>query len=139
MILADVNVLVYALHADATEHAAYAPWLVETLEGGTAIAVCESTVTGLVRIVTNPKIFSDPTTASRAADAIDAIGATWLAPTGATWAAFRRILQRDRLIRANLVPDAWLAAVAISHGCRLATADRGFARFEGLDWFDPAA
>jgi predicted nucleic acid-binding protein len=37
------------------------------------------------------------------------------------------------------VPDAYLAALAISHGCRLATADRGFARFPGLDHFDPAA
>jgi len=34
----------------------------------------------------------------------------------------------------NLVPDAHLGAV-----CRLATADRGFARFPDLDSFDPAA
>jgi len=32
-----------------------------------------------------------------------------------------------------------LAALALTHGCRIATADRGFARFPGLDWFDPAA
>jgi predicted nucleic acid-binding protein len=43
------------------------------------------------------------------------------------------------LIRGNLVPDAWIAALAISHGARLATADRGFARYEGLDFFDPVA
>ncbi|MDQ3642021.1 MAG: hypothetical protein M3450_11325 [Actinomycetota bacterium] len=36
------------------------------------------------------------------------------------------------------MPDAHLAAVAVAHGCRLATADRGFARFPALDWFDPA-
>jgi len=42
-------------------------------------------------------------------------------------------------ISGTLVPDAHLAAVALTHGCRLATADRGFARFPGLDWFDPAA
>jgi predicted nucleic acid-binding protein len=40
-------------------------------------------------------------------------------------------------VRGPLVPDAWLAALALSHGCRLATADRGFARFDGLDWFVP--
>jgi predicted nucleic acid-binding protein len=36
-------------------------------------------------------------------------------------------------------PDAYLASLALTHRCRLATADRGFARFPGLDWFDPAA
>jgi predicted nucleic acid-binding protein len=30
------------------------------------------------------------------------------------------------------------AALCIAHGARLATADRGFARFRGLTWFDPA-
>jgi hypothetical protein len=37
------------------------------------------------------------------------------------------------------VPDALLAALAIANRCRLATADRGVARFPALDWFDPAA
>ncbi|MGN6200410.1 PIN domain-containing protein [Humibacter sp.] len=39
----------------------------------------------------------------------------------------------------NLVPDAYFAAMCLAHGARLATADRGFARFAGLDWFDPAS
>lgn len=41
----------------------------------------------------------------------------------------------DSQVRGPLVPDACLAALALSHGCRLGTADRGFARYEGLDWF----
>lgn len=45
----------------------------------------------------------------------------------------------DRGLSGNMVPDAHLAVVALAHGCRLATADRAFARFRGLDWFDPAA
>lgn len=40
-------------------------------------------------------------------------------------------------LRANDVPDAALAALAIEHGLRLATSDSGFARFPRLDWFDP--
>lgn len=62
-----------------------------------------------------------------------------LTPTAATWRQFAELVRSDRQIRGNLVPDAWLAALARSHGCRLATTDRGFARFEGLDWFDPIA
>lgn len=49
----------------------------------------------------------------------------------------REIAERDPQVRGPLVPDAWLAAVAVSHGCRLATADRDFTRFDGLDWFVP--
>ena len=37
------------------------------------------------------------------------------------------------------VPDIHLAALAISHGLKLASHDQGFARFEGLRWIDPIA
>ncbi len=37
----------------------------------------------------------------------------------------------------NDVPDTHLAALAVDHGLRLATADGGFARFPDLDWFNP--
>jgi predicted nucleic acid-binding protein len=34
----------------------------------------------------------------------------------------------------NLVPDAWLAALAIESGCEWITNDRDYARFKGLRW-----
>ena len=34
----------------------------------------------------------------------------------------------------NLVPDAWLAALAIEHGCEWITLDRDFAQFPALQW-----
>jgi predicted nucleic acid-binding protein len=40
-------------------------------------------------------------------------------------------------LRASDVPNAHLAALAIEHGLKLATSDSGFARFQGLEWFDP--
>ena len=39
--------------------------------------------------------------------------------------------------RANLVPDAHLAALAIEHGLVLCSTDGDFARFDGLEWQDP--
>jgi len=36
------------------------------------------------------------------------------------------------------VPDGWLAAIALSQGARIATADRGFGRYPGLRFYDPA-
>ncbi|HJU85836.1 MAG TPA: PIN domain-containing protein [Gemmatimonadota bacterium] len=39
--------------------------------------------------------------------------------------------------RGNLVPDAWLAAVAIESGAEWLTTDRDYARFPGLRWRHP--
>lgn len=40
-------------------------------------------------------------------------------------------------LRANDVPDAYLAALAIDHGLILCSADTGFARFPRLRWRNP--
>jgi predicted nucleic acid-binding protein len=39
--------------------------------------------------------------------------------------------------RANLVPDAHLAALAVEHGLLLCSTDGDFARFPDLRWEDP--
>lgn len=141
MILADVNVLVYAFRADAAEHEVYARWLRSAVEGTETLALCDTVLSGFLRIVTHPRIVDPPTPTGRAVDfvqwLIDAPGAHWLPPSPVVWAAFAD-LSTDRAVRGNLVPDAYLAATCIAHGARLATADRGFARFPGLRWFDPA-
>ena len=50
-----------------------------------------------------------------------------------------RTLAMEGQCRGQLVPDAHLAALAIEHGARLATHDRGFARFRDLEVFYPLA
>lgn len=141
MILTDVNVLVYAHRRDARSHEHYADWLAEVSVGHEELALTETTLTGFLRVVTNPRIFSEPATPVEAMAFVDALRrsprARWLPATEAVWTAFAGIVDADPRVRGNLVPDAWFAALARAHGCRLATADRGFARFEGLDWFDP--
>lgn len=42
-------------------------------------------------------------------------------------------------VRANLVPDAHLAALAVEHGLVLASTDGDFARFPGLRFENPLA
>jgi len=140
LILPDVNVLVYAFRREAVDHDRYASWLSATLVGS-ELALVETVLLGMLRIVTSPRIMVDPAPTSVALRFVDVLlaapRARQLAPTASTWERFRGIAARDELVRGPLVPDAWLAALALSHGCRLATADRGFARFEGLDWFVP--
>ena len=68
----------------------------------------------------------------------DAPRTGWLRSGAAAWDAFEELTARDHAIRGNLVPDAYIAALCVANGARLATRDRGFARFPGLRWFDPA-
>lgn len=143
MILLDVNVLVYAFKASEPGHDVYRRWLEQVLaDGSERVGLAESAVSGFVRVVTSPRIYAVPAPSRLAADFVDAVvasgTASWLTPNDATWRAFRRIVDDDRAVTGNLVPDAWLAALAIAHGARVATADRGFGRFRGLDHFDPA-
>ena len=140
MILPDVNVLVYAFRREAVDHEAYAGWLSAALVRS-ELALAETVLLGMIRIVTSPRIMADPAPTPVALQFVDALRgaarARPLAPTAATWERFADITARDARVRGPLVPDAWLAALALSHGCRLATADRGFARYQGLDWFVP--
>lgn len=142
VIILDVNVVVYAYRREAAEHDRYATWLSELVAGQDDIGLVESTFVGFLRIVTNPRIVRPPAPTVEALGFVHAVRsgrrARWLGANRATWDALAAIVDADPMVRGNLVPDAWLAALAISNGCRLATADRGFSRFEGLDWFDPA-
>lgn len=49
-----------------------------------------------------------------------------------------RRLCREAGARGNLVPDAYLAALAIESGSEWITMDRNFSRFKGLRWRHPA-
>ena len=103
-------------------------------------ALADLTVAGYLRIVTNPRIFSEPTPLDRAMTVVDDLtkraGCVPVAAGPRHWPIMRRLL-KDADARGNLVPDAHLAAIAIEHGATVATRDRGFARFPGLSWFDP--
>lgn len=42
-------------------------------------------------------------------------------------------------LRANMITDAQLAALAIEHGIQVFSADTDFARFSEIDWVNPLA
>jgi toxin-antitoxin system PIN domain toxin len=142
VILPDVNVLVYAFRREAQHHDRYASWLRGVIGGSDELALAENVLTGFLRIVTNPRVMADPAPIADALAFVNTLRrarrSRSVAGTEATWTRLANLAADDQHVRGNVVPDAWLAALALSHGCRLATADRGFARFPGLDWFDPA-
>jgi toxin-antitoxin system PIN domain toxin len=97
-------------------------------------------LTGFLRIATHPRIFERPTSTADALAFADALrsqpNAVLVAPGRRHWEIFARLC-REGGARGNLVPDAYLAALAIESGAELITADRGFARFRTLQWRHP--
>ncbi|WP_017203775.1 TA system VapC family ribonuclease toxin [Microbacterium algeriense] len=142
MIVPDVNILVYAFRADSAEHPTYGPWLNEAL-AHESIGVSDTILSGFVRIVTHPRITTAPAPIDAAMaftrSLLAAPRTQWLTTGPPAWDRFDALAASDRGIRGNLVPDAYIAAVTLANGARLATRDRGFARFPDLRWFDPGS
>jgi toxin-antitoxin system PIN domain toxin len=138
--LADVNVLVYAHREDSAHHAACHAWLLYTLKADHAFGVSDSVLASVVRIVTHPRIFKQPTRIDVALAFVAAIRsqphAVIVAPGPRHWEIFTRLC-READARGNLVADAYLAALAIECGGEWITTDGDFARFPGLRWRRP--
>ena len=141
MILPDVSVLIYAFYENVDEHSAYAHWLNQARRDGEDLLYPDSVLLGFLRIVTSPRIYAQPAPLGQALAFTAALRRGLRSRTvedhESVWTAFDRLVSGDAQIRGTMVPDAYLAAVAISHKARLATRDRGFSRFPGLNWFDP--
>lgn len=140
MIFCDVNVLVYAFREDVDEHKAYSAWLTDRLNGDEPVAHNAVVASGFLRVVTNPRIFPVPAPLPAALDFLAAVRSSPVAVTlyegPRHWDIFQRLCLKVGA-RANLVPDAYLAALAIESGSDFYSADRGFARFPGLRWRHP--
>lgn len=141
MIVPDVNVLVHAYKREAEHHPVYAAWLQELVNGDEDLGLLDVVLAGVVRVVTHPRVFETP---APTVDALAYVEALRSAPrarslpiSAASWARVGLLAAQDRHLRGNVIPDGVLAAVALAHGGEVATADRGFARFPSLRWFDP--
>ncbi len=140
MVLPDVNVLVYAHRADSTQHSGCRDWMESVINGDEAYGLAELVLSGFIRIVTHPKVFNKPS------PLVDALAFTaqlrgrpncvLLAPGARHWEIFARLCA-EAGVKGNLVPDAYLAALAIETGCEWITTDRDFGRFKGLRWRHP--
>jgi len=135
VIACDVNVLIYAHDEASTRHAEYQAWLRRSAGGNEPFGLPSIVASGFLRIVTHPKILARPLGTDTAIDILDALRAAPavvpLEPGRRHWSLFTGLC-RAVTARGNAVPDAYLAALAIEHGCTWYSADRGFARYPGL-------
>lgn len=140
MILPDVNVLVYAFRKDAADHAAYRRWLQDAVDGAAAFGLSDLVLSGFLRVVTHPRVFAKPSSLTRALEFTKRLASApnrvRLEPGARHWEIFVSLC-REAGARGKLVPDAFLAALAIETGAEWITTDRDYARFPGLRWRHP--
>jgi len=140
VVLPDVNVLIYAHRAELPQHDATRLWLEAVVSEEGPYGLSELVLSAFLRIVTNPRAFIDPTPLEIALAATERWrsrrNCVLVSPGDRHWAIFTRLC-RSAGAKGNLVPDAYLAALAIESGCEWVTTDRGFARYPGLRWSHP--
>jgi len=136
VLLPDVNVLLAGYRADHAHHRLARRFLDQARTGTRPIALSDFALAGVVRLATNPRVFVNPDPVEGVLDYVEALlepPAQLLQPGGTHWTRFAELC-RHRQLRGNLVPDAYLAAVALEQRAELVTFDRGFGRYPGLRW-----
>jgi toxin-antitoxin system PIN domain toxin len=140
MILPDVNVLIYAFRRDSEFHAICRPWLDRIVSGDARFGLSPLSLSAVVRITTNPRIYLEPSTLADALGFCDDLRSQShgqiVEPGPQHWDIFARLCLATGT-RGPRVTDAWFAALAIEWGCEWITLDRDYARFPGLKWRTP--
>lgn len=97
--------------------------------------VADLVLSGFMRIVTHPRVFKQPTPIPQAIAFCDAVrarpNASRLSPGARHWLIFSGLCT-EAGARGNLIPDAYLAALAIETDSDWITTDRDYRRFSGL-------
>jgi uncharacterized protein len=136
MLLPDVNVVLAGFRADHVHHQAAREFLEDARSGSVVLGLSDVVLASVVRLATNARVFVRPDTADAT---IDYLGALLEEPgqllrAGSThWSRFVHLCRHLQL-RGNLVPDAYVAALALEQNAELITFDRGFGRYPGLRW-----
>ena len=140
MILIDVNVLVYAHREECERHEEFRHWLEDLWTQQSSYGVCDTVLSGCLRVLTHPRVFNPPTPLKQALAFINQVrgqeNAVVISPGSRHWEIFTSLCKHSDA-RGNLVPDAYLAALAIESGSEWITTDRDYSRFPGLSWRHP--
>jgi toxin-antitoxin system PIN domain toxin len=140
LILVDANILLYAQDSLSSLHQKARLWWDDLLSQSEPVCLCWTVLSAFIRIGTNPRVFEHPLSLEQALARIQ----SWfdqpctrvIRPTEQHWTVFQKMLTGGQVV-ANLVTDAHLAALAIEHGCAIASTDSDFARFPKLKWINP--
>jgi hypothetical protein len=136
----DLNVLLLASNAEATEHEEARSFLEQCAARPEVLCLAWPTVMGYLRISTHPSIFSRPLSPREALANIQSLLSLPHTRTLAEEEGFLSVYEAvaGTSVRGNLVPDAHLAAILLQHGVTtLYTRDADFRRFDFLELRKP--
>jgi hypothetical protein len=139
--LVDTNLLLYAVDEASPFHEPARAWLDARLNGPAGVGLPWQVLNAFARLASNPRVSPNPLPVARAW----AIVVEWLALdvtfTPEPTHKHREVLTglMPVVTRAELIPDAHLAALAIEYGLVLCSSDSDFGRFPGLAWENPLA
>lgn len=140
MILTDINILVYAHREDSINHPAFRKWLESVINSDQAYGMSDIVLSGFLRVVTHPRVFNPPSNMDQALEFVNDVrnqpNCVIIQPGLRHWGIFENLCKTAG-VKGNLVPDAYLAALAIESGCEWITTDRDYARFPQLSWRHP--
>jgi uncharacterized protein len=135
MRLVDTNVMIYAHRHEADRHVEYRTWMDALIAGPEPYMVSDVALNGVIRIVTDRHIYKNATPTQVALNYAEKIRdqphAQVISPGARFWSIFTNLCLKVGA-SGKLVPDAYLAALAIEHGCEVITTDKDFRRFPGL-------
>jgi toxin-antitoxin system PIN domain toxin len=142
VLLLDVNVVVAAHRVDHAQHAITRPWFDDLLDGTERFSVPTVVWGSFVRLATSRRVFPRPTPLRETFEFVEAVCAqehhVLLSPGPKHLELLRHICE-EADASGDLIPDAVLAAIALEHGCVVASMDRDFARFPSIDFVVPGA
>ena len=140
MILWDVNLWVYAFRLDSPLHNVARAELDGSNRTRDAFLFCPHVAASFLRLVTNARIFVQPSRPEEAWAFIDVLESRQDSVKAEvdpmTYGIFKHLCLISRAT-GNDVPDALLASIAIRHAATLVTMDRSFERYEGLEFRIP--
>lgn len=132
--------LVYAHREDTSQHEQIGAWLEEAVNESAPFGLSPHVLSGMLRVVTHPRVFEQPTPIEIAMEFVESLrtcaNCVEVTPGPRHWGIFAGLC-RTTGATGNLVPDAYLAALAIESGSEWITTDGDFARYPGLRWRHP--
>lgn len=142
MKIADVQILFYAIDPTSEQHESAARWLEAAINDREPVGLAWPTIHQFLRLGTNPAFpgcMTDDEALGWVEEWIEA-GVELVGDADLRWEIFAELIEATRRSLRNAIDDAYLAALAISHGATLASFDQDFEPFVGLGlrWERPA-
>ena len=142
MIVADLNLLLYAYDELSPEHELAKQWWVDALAGPDLVGLCDVVVFGFIRITTRRGVYAQPLLITEALEIVR----SWIAHPNVEMLAPNaksRTICFDLLeaigTGGNLTTDVQIAALALQARAIVCSNDRDFLRFAGLSVENPLA